>query len=72
MFKRLAPPCLPGGTLPRCMLQVGCGQEIDGLKDEPHPRDGVCIGDHCGEKGDHGKAGTYPGALQEECSVGEL
>ena len=60
VFQCLAPPGKSDGTLPRCVLLVGIGQEFDGLEDVAHNCDGVGLGDHCGEEGAAGVAGTYP------------
>ena len=57
VFKGLAPPCISDGTLPRCVLLVGTGQE-DGLEDVAHTCDGVGLGDHGRVEGAHGVA--YP------------
>ena len=55
VFKCLVPPCITEGTLPRCDLLVGPGQDFDGLEDVAHPRNGVGLGDHGGAV-----TGTYP------------
>ena len=56
----VAIPCISDGTLPRCVLLGGTGQDFDGLEDSAHTCDGVGVGDHCRAEGVHGVAGTFP------------
>ena len=54
VFKCLAPPGTPDGTLPSCVLLVCPGQEFDGLEGITHTCDGVGLGDNCGAECVHG------------------
>ena len=45
VFKCLAPPGIPDGTLPRCVLLVCIGQEFKGLEGIAHTCGGVGLGD---------------------------
>ena len=47
VFQCLAPPRVPDGTLPRCVLLVCTGQAFDDLDGIAHNCDGVGLGDNC-------------------------
>ena len=68
VFKCLVSPCMSDGTILRCVLLVGPGQELDGLEDVVHTCDGVCLDDHCGAEGSHGVAGFFPGVWNDSTS----
>ena len=46
VFKCPAPPSIPDGTLPRCVLLVCTGQKFDDLEGIAHNCDGVGLGDN--------------------------
>ena len=48
VFQCLALPSIPDETVPRCVLLVCTGQEIDDLVGIAHNCDGVGLGDNCG------------------------
>ena len=60
VLKCLAPPGIPDGTLPRCVLLVCTGQEFDGMEVVAHTCKGIDLGDNCGRECAHGVAETYP------------
>ena len=59
-FQCLVPPGIPDGTLPRCVLPVCAGQEVDDLEGIAHTCDGVGLGDNCGAECVHGVSKTNP------------
>ena len=59
VFQCLAPPGMPDGTLPRCVLLVGTSQEFDGLEGIAHTCDGVGLGDNGGAECAHCVAETF-------------
>ena len=60
VFQCLAVPCILDGTLPRCVLLVGTGQEFADLEDMAQTCDDVSLCDHCEAESADGIAGTYP------------
>ena len=69
VFKCLAPPGIPDGTLPSCVLLVCPGQEFDGLDGITHTCDGVGLGVNCGAECAHGVAETYPYVWNDSTSL---
>ena len=69
VFKCLAPPGIPDGTLPSCELLVCLGQEFDGLEGITHTCDGVGLGDNCGAECAQGVAETYPCVWDDSTSL---
>ena len=58
VFKCLAPPGIPDGTLPSCVLLVCPGEEFDGLEGVVHTCDSVGLGNNGGAEGAPGMAET--------------
>ena len=69
VFQCLAPPGVPDGTLPKCVLLVCTGQEFDGLEGIAHTCDGVGLGDNCGTECAHGVAEIYPCVWNDRTSL---
>ena len=69
VFKCLASPGLPDGTLPSCVLLVCLGKEFDSLEGITYNCDGVGLGDNCGAECAHGVAETYPCVWNDSTSL---